>query len=76
MNLMKFKRIETSKFSSKRKRLRTKNKPLMYYPSALKAAGQHIDTEDLPDHLRRRPIAQGADSTGVSYGTGAWVRRG
>jgi hypothetical protein len=55
---MKFEQIQTSKFRPKRAATRTKNNPRMYHPNVLKAAGQHIDTEDLPDHFRKHQKVQ------------------
>jgi len=48
---MNFRRINGSKFKPKRPATKKNHRPTVYHPQPLAAAGQHIDTEPLPDSI-------------------------
>jgi hypothetical protein len=53
-----FKQIKPSKPKSAHPATSKKDKEPTYCPSPLACAAQHVDTEALPDHFRRRQIAE------------------
>jgi hypothetical protein len=54
---MQYRQIKASKFKPKQPAKRKREKVLTYLPRPLKAAGQHIDTEQLAESIGTTPMS-------------------